>query len=169
MQWIGQGYRWLLNGLAVLAGLVLVWLMLAVIVSVLMRNAGVQPWSWLFVSTEYGLYLMTLLGAPWLVRERGHVHIELFTAALSPAALQVVSRLVSLVCVVACLVLAWKGVDLVERNLLRNDFDVRGGYFVPRWWLTVVIPVAFGLMAIEFGRYVIGRELWHSGEAGIRE
>ncbi len=169
MQQIGRVYRWLLNGLAILAGLSLVWLMLAVVGSVLMRNAGVQPWSWLFVSTEYGLYLMTLLGAPWLVRERGHVHIELLTATLPPLALQVVSRLVSLMCVIACLVLAWKGVDLVERNLLRGDFDVRGGYFIPRWWLSVVLPVAFGLMAIEFARFVVGRDLWHSGEAGIRE
>jgi C4-dicarboxylate transporter DctQ subunit len=49
-----------------------------------MRNLGVQPFAWLFTSAEYALFYMTMLGAPWLVRERGHVHIELVTAALPP-------------------------------------------------------------------------------------
>jgi C4-dicarboxylate transporter DctQ subunit len=42
-------------------------------------------------------------------------------------------------------------------------------YFYPRWLLTITFPVAFGLMAIEFARFVFGRELMHSGEAGIHE
>jgi C4-dicarboxylate transporter DctQ subunit len=35
--------------------------------------------------------------------------------------------------------------------------------------LTITFPVAFSLMAIEFARFVFGRELLHSGEAGIHE
>jgi C4-dicarboxylate transporter DctQ subunit len=42
-------------------------------------------------------------------------------------------------------------------------------YFYPRWMLTLTFPVAFSLMAIEFARFVFGRELMHSGEAGIHE
>ncbi|MGD1884289.1 MAG: TRAP transporter small permease [Paracoccaceae bacterium] len=142
--------------------------MVAVIVSVVMRNVGLQPFAWLFTSTEYGLLYMTMLGAPWLVRERGHVHIELVTAALPAGLRHLVSRAVALACVLVSAILAWKGAELVLTNYTRSDFDVRA-YFTPKWLLTLSFPLAFGLMAIEFSRFVFGSDLMHSGEAGIHE
>jgi len=168
VQRLATAYRGVLFGLAFVAGATLAWLMISVIVSVIMRNAGLQPFAWLFTSAEYGLLYMTMLGAPWLVREKGHVHIELVTAILPDALRQVVSRFVALLCVVVCLILAYKGLQLFLTNIERNDFDVRAYYF-PRWLLTVTFPLSFGLMAIEFLRYTVGRELLHSGEAGIHE
>lgn len=161
-------YDSMVTGMAILAGLLLVWLMVSVVTSVVMRNIGVQPFSWLFTSAEYAILYMTMLGAPWLVREKGHVHIELVTAFLPPAARRVASRTVALGCVLVCLVLAWQGLDLFLTNIERNDFDVRA-YFYPRWLLTISFPIAFGIMAIEFARFVFGSELMHSGEAGIHE
>jgi TRAP-type C4-dicarboxylate transport system permease small subunit len=111
---------------------------------------------------------MTMLGAPWLVREKGHVHIELVTAALPEATRRVVSRAVAAACVVVCGILTWKGVDLFLTNIERADYDVRAYYF-PRWILTISFPLCFGLMAVEFARFVFGEELMHSGEAGIHE
>lgn len=163
-----QLYLMVLRGMALLAGLLLVWLMVSTVLSVGMRNAGVQPWAWLFTSSEYAILYITMLGAPWLVREKGHVHIELLTAALPPAARRPLSRAVAAACVAVSAILGWKGAELVMTNLARNDFDVRAYYF-PRWLLTISFPVAFGFMAIEFSRFVFGREVMHTGEAGIHE
>jgi TRAP-type C4-dicarboxylate transport system permease small subunit len=168
MQYLTRVYDWFLNGMALIAGAGLVWLMIAVIASVGMRNLGMQPWAWLFTSTEYAMLYITMLGAPWLVREKGHVHIELVTAVLPAFLRRIVSRGVALSCVVVSLILAWKGLDLVMTNLERNDYDVRA-YFFPRWILTISFPLCFGLMAIEFSRFVFGSDLMHSGEAGIHE
>lgn len=161
-------YDGLVTGLAVLAGLALVWMMVAIAISVVMRNAGVQPFAWLFTSTEYAVLYMTMLGAPWLVRRRGHVHIELLTAALPETPRRILSRLVALGCVIVCGWLAWRGVLLVQTNIARMDYDVRA-YFFPRWMLTIAFPVGFGLMAVEFARFAFGREILHTGEAGIHE
>lgn len=161
-------YDAVLFAMAYLAAATLVWLMISVIVSVAMRNAGLQPFAWLFTSSEYGLLYMTMLGAPWLVRERGHVHIELVTAALPTWLRRIVSRGIALLCVAVSLILAWYGLDLLLTNIERNDYDVRA-YLYPRWLLTVSFPVAFSFMAIEFARFVFGPELMHSGEAGIHE
>lgn len=168
MKALVRTYDGFVSALALIAGLLLVWLMVSIIVSVAMRNLGLQPFAWLFVSGEYGLFYLTMLGAPWLVRKRGHVHVELVTAMLPEGAQRLVSRFVALSCVAICLLLAWKGYDLFARNLERNDFDVRA-YFTPKWWLTIAYPISFGLMAIEFARFVFGRELMHTGEAGIYE
>lgn len=161
-------YDGLLSLMALIAAGTLVWLMVSVVTSVAMRNLGLQPPAWLFTSSEYGLLYMTMLGAPWLVRERGHVHIELVTAALPPAVRRVVSRAVAAACVAVSLILAWYGLELFLTNVERNDFDVRA-YFYPRWLLTITFPIAFTFMAIEFSRFVFGSELMHSGEAGIHE
>ena len=154
--------------MAGISGLVLVWILVSVIVSVVMRNLGMQPFAWLFTSAEYGLLYMTMLGAPWLVREKGHVHIELLTAALPDALRRLLSRTVAAACVLVCAILTWKGVELVMTNIERGDFDTRAYYF-PRWLLTIAFPLSFGLMAIEFSRFIFGSELMHSGEAGIHE
>jgi C4-dicarboxylate transporter, DctQ subunit len=163
-----RAYRFLVDAMAVIAGVTLVWLMVSVVVSVAMRNSGLQPFAWLFTSAEYGLLYMTMLGAPWLVRERGHVHIELLTSALRKGPQRIVSRTVAALCVVVCVILAWKGTELFLSNIERNDFDVRA-YFYPRWLLTITLPVSFGLMAVEFSRFVLGSELLHSGQAGIHD
>ncbi len=161
-------YDTLLVFMALIAAGTLFWLMVSVVLSVVMRNIGIQPWAWLFTSSEYGILYMTMLGAPWLVRERGHVHIELVTAALNPRLRRIVSRGVAAACVAVSLILAWYGFELFMTNIERNDYDVRA-YFYPRWMLTITFPIAFTFMAIEFARFVFGAELMHSGEAGIHE
>lgn len=166
MAFLSRSYLALLYAMAFAAGAILIWLMVSIIVSVAMRNAGLQPFAWLFTSAEYGLFYMTLLGAPWLVREKGHVHIELLTAYLPAAAGRVVSRLVALLCCLVCIILAWKGLDLFLTNVERGDYDVRA-YFYPRWLLTIAFPLSFSIMAIEFARFIAGPDLLHSGKAGI--
>lgn len=165
---LGRLYRGFLTLTACIAGAMLVWLMVSVITSVVMRNAGLQPFAWLFTSSEYAILYMTMLGAPWLVRERGHVHIELVTAALPPRIRRVVSRMVAALCAIVCVILAWKGTEMFLTNIARNDLDVRAYYF-PKWILTIAFPISFTLMAIEFSRFIFGDELMHSGEAGIHE
>ncbi|ETX28783.1 TRAP transporter small permease [Roseivivax isoporae] len=163
-----RAYEAVLTSMAVVAGSMLVWLMVSIVWSVTMRNFGMQPPAWLFTSSEYALLYMTMLGAPWLVREKGHVHIELVTAALPEPAQRVVSRTVAALCVAVSLVLAWKGAELFLTNVERSDYDVRA-YYTPKWILTIAFPVSFSLMAVEFARFVIGPELLHSGEAGVHE
>lgn len=165
---INTVYKALLYSMAGISGLTLVWIMVSVITSVVMRNLGLQPFAWLFTSAEYGLLYMTMLGAPWLVREKGHVHIELLTAALPERPRRLLSRSVAAACVLVCAILAWKGVELVMTNLQRGDFDTRA-YYYPRWLLTIAFPLSFGMMAIEFSRFIFGEDLMHSGEAGIHE
>lgn len=163
-----KALTFIVNLFAFFAGATLVWLMVSVVTSVLMRNAGLQPFAWLFTSAEYGLLYMTMFGAPWLVREKGHVHIELVTAALPDGARRVVSRIVAATCVLVCVILAWKGVELFLKNIERGDFDTRA-YYYPRWMLTIAFPINFGMMALEFSRFIFGNNLMHSGEAGIHE
>ena len=69
--------------LAILAGIYLMWIFLAIIFQVVARSVFFYGSSHIFTFIEYGLLYITMAGAPWLVREKGHVYIELLTAAVS--------------------------------------------------------------------------------------
>lgn len=158
-------YDRLVDALAVISGLMLIWLMVAVVLSVLIRNFGAQPPAWLFTSTEYSMFYLTLLGAPWLVREKGHVFVEVAISHLPATVLSVLSRIVMLVCAGIAFVLAWKGLELVISNIQGSDYDVRT-YFIPMWIFTITYPISFGLMGVEFTRFIFSKTPFHSTENG---
>ena len=53
---------------------------LFILYDVIARNIGLAPFTHTLALTEYGLYYVTLLGAPWLVRKKHHVYMQLITA-----------------------------------------------------------------------------------------
>ena len=161
-------YHRLLEALAVVAGIILATMAFAIVLDVLMRNLGLQPPAHTLTLTEYGLLYLTMLAAPWLVREKGHVYIELVTAALSPRARFWLTRVVYALCVLTCAVIFWFGLEVAITHYQRAVIDVRS-FDMPRWLLTASIPLSFGLMAIEFGRFLLGLDSMHTGHAGIHE
>jgi len=101
--------------------------------------------------------LIPLLGAPWLVREKGHIYIEVLIMAL-PAALQ--RRLVLavvLACIAVAATLAWYGGAITLQDFASNEKDVRS-FDMPRWMLMASMPLSFGMMALEFLRLLVRRE-----------
>jgi C4-dicarboxylate transporter, DctQ subunit len=161
-------YLRLLEALAVIAGVLLAAMALAIVVEVLMRNLGWQPPAHTLTLTEYGLLYITMLGAPWLVREKGHVHIELVTAAVGPRTRFWLTRVVYALCVLTCAVIFWFSLEVTIDHYQRHVIDVRS-FDMPRWLLTASMPLSFGLMTIEFGRFLLGFDSMHTGQAGIHE
>ena len=161
-------YRRLLEALAVVAGVILAAMAVAIVLDVVVRNLGLQPPAHTLTLTEYGLLYATMLGAPWLLREKGHVYIELLTAAVSPRARFWLTRVVYALCVLTCAVIFWFGLEVTIAHYQRHVIDVRS-FDMPRWLLTASIPLSFGLMTIEFARYLLGLDSMHTGQAGIHE
>jgi len=157
MQAIARAYEMLIDALAVLAAALLGVITLLIVVDVLMRNFGLQPYPHTLSLTEYSLLYITMLGTPWLVRKKGHVHIEMVVARLRPAVRRMVHGFVCLVCMAVCAVLAWYSLDVTLANAARGDLDIRS-FDSPRWILVACMPLGFGLMVIEFGRFLFGRD-----------
>lgn len=137
--------------MAVAAGLLMVGMFATTMIDVTLRNLGFQSSAHFFTFTEYALLLVPMLGSPWLVREKGHVYVEVFIGAFRPAARRRVLKMITLASIAVCLVLAWYGFDVAWRNFWAGDKDVRT-LDLPRWALVVWIPLGFAMMAIEFGR-----------------
>lgn len=150
-------YDRLIGLLAWLAGALLVLMFVAIVVDVIVRNLGFQSSAHLFTFTEYALLFVPCLGAPWLVREKGHVYVEIGLDLLSPASRRRAVVLIGLVCITVSLILAWYGFEVVGRGYVLGDKDVRS-FDAPRWALVLCIPVAFLLMASEFARHLLKGE-----------
>ena len=137
--------------MAWLAGALMVAMMAMIVADVGLRNLGFQGSAHFFTFTEYFLLLIPLFGAPWLVREKGHIYIELLIGALPGRA----QRMLMLVVVVACIavagILAWYGGAITLQDYAGNEKDVRS-FDMPRWMLMASMPLSFGMMALEFIR-----------------
>jgi TRAP-type C4-dicarboxylate transport system permease small subunit len=57
-----------------------------VLIDVGARNLKLFAIPWSLEVSEYMLYAMTFLGAPWVLRENGHIAIELAVERLPPRA-----------------------------------------------------------------------------------
>ncbi len=154
---IKKTYDAVLYGMAYLAGFLMAAMMVVIFVDVVLRNLGYQSSAHFFTFTEYALLAVPCLGAPWLVREKGHIYIEILLMHLGPRPRAALTWLIGVVCIIVCLVLAWYGFQVTLNDFLQNEKDVRS-LDMPRWMVVGFIPLAFAMMAIEFLRFLVRRE-----------
>jgi C4-dicarboxylate transporter DctQ subunit len=157
MKFVVRFYTFILYGMAVLAGFLMVAMMTTIFIDVVLRNLNFQSSSHFFTFSEYALLLIPCFGAPWLVREKGHIYVEIALMRVPEAQRQIPIRLVGLACIAVCLVITWYGFDVAIRDFVQNNKDVRS-FDMPRWLLIMWIPISFLMMAIEFARYLWRKE-----------
>ena len=157
MKTVARIYDAVLHGMAVLAGVLMAAMMATICIDVALRNLGYQSSAHFFTFSEYALLLIPCLGAPWLVREKGHVYVEIVLMYLDADRRRIAMRLIGVLCGAVCLALAWYGGEVTVLSFMRNDMDVRS-LDMPRWMLVGFIPLSFGMMAIEFIRFMVRGE-----------
>jgi TRAP-type C4-dicarboxylate transport system permease small subunit len=143
--------------MAYIAAFLMAAMMVVIFLDVVLRNLGYQSSAHFFTFTEYALLMVPCLGAPWLVREKGHIYVEILLMALNPRRRAMLTWIVGAACVVVCAVIAWYGFKVTISDFLQNEKDVRS-LDMPRWMVVGFIPLAFSMMAFEFLRFLVRRE-----------
>ena len=128
-------------------------MMFIITLDVLLRNLGFQSSAHFFTFTEYALLIVPCMGAPWLVREKGHIYVEILLMHLQPRARKWLMRGIGVACIAVCLVIAWYGFGITLADFHGNEKDVRS-FDMPRWMIVGWIPLSFLMMAIEFARFL---------------
>ena len=158
--------------LALLMGIAAIYIaliMVAIVYASAFRFFGLNYSQYTIPFIEYGFIFILFLGSPWLVRNRGHVYIELLTAALNENRRKILSRIICLIAGLVCLVWAWyTWLLFLERyeDIMAYD-ELRAQYDIPLWVSTVPFPIGFFLMAIEFIRFSMLAMPMHTGLAGV--
>jgi len=152
---IARLYNGLIDGLRILAGVVVFGIFALIVADVLMRLVGLPLWIYASGAVEYGLLWFAMLGAPWLVRVKGHVFIDAATRLLPTRVQRVLAKIVYLICIASSATFAWYSGQLFLDAFVMDQIDTRGAD-MPLWTLLVPLPVCFTLVTIEFLRYLLG-------------
>jgi C4-dicarboxylate transporter, DctQ subunit len=165
---VAKTYDAVLYGMAWCAGALIAAMMLTITIDVVVRNLGYQSSSHFFTFTEYALLIVPCLGAPWLVREKGHVYVEILLMYLGPRQRAAMRLGIGVLCIAVCLVLAWYGLEVAIKDYVQAERDVRS-LDMPRWIVVGFIPLSFAMMAVEFARFLVRRENFLGSLAGQAE
>src|SRR6266850_3830436 len=113
MQRLSALFGRLLSALALAGCGVLFAMMLVICLDVLLRNVRIVPGmrgvSWANEATEYALYLITMLVAPWLLRRGQHIRIDVLLRVMPPQLAWYCEWLCDLIAFACCATIAFAG------------------------------------------------------------
>jgi len=138
-----------LDGLMLVACLLLLAMAFLIGADVVGRNARLGGIPWSGEVSENILYLLTLLTAPWLLRQGQHIRVDILLRALPLRLgwlLEWVGDLLGLVC---SLYFVWYGWKVLAASYQASAISIKT-LVTPEWWLLAPLPLAFLLLAAEF-------------------
>jgi len=148
-------YNYVLYGMAYCSGIAIFVAVALIVLDVGMRITGFDPLLFVLATVEYILLWFTMLGAPWLVRIKGHVFIDAVTQFMPPTVKKAVAKLVYLACIAVSLIYCYQLVLLLLEAIESGEIDMRS-FEIPIWILFLPMPLCFFMCAMEFVRYLIG-------------
>jgi len=139
------------NGMIFLAGVILVFIMLSVCMEVILRYFLNRPQMWVTEVTEVLLLYITFLGTTWLLRQEGHVKVDIILNRLKPKTLALLGIFSSAIGVLVSITLTVSGFQLTW------DYVQRGIYTptameIPVSIIIVIIPVGSLMLLVQFIR-----------------
>lgn len=149
MDRLSAAYGRVLDAMMLLACLLLLAMALLIGADVATRNTGLGGIPWSNEVCEDILYLMTLLAAPWLLRQSQHIRVDIVLRALPPRVgwlLEWVGDLLGLAC---SLYFVWYGWKVLSASYQAGAVSIKT-LVIPEWWLLAPMPFAFLLLAVEF-------------------
>jgi TRAP-type transport system small permease protein len=139
----------LLDGLAALAALLLLAMVVLTTGDIVLRNLARGGFAWANEVSEYALYLMTLLTAPWLLRRAQHVRLDLLLIVVPPRLAWLMELAGDVVGLTVSLALVRYGFTMTHESLRLGSITIKNLVF-PEWWLLAPLPLCFALLAAEF-------------------
>lgn len=139
----------LFDVLAAIAAVTLLAMVALVTADIVLRNTLSIGFAWANEVTEYALYVITLLTAPWLLRRGQHVRIDMMLVLVPPCVAWICEAAADIIGLAASLVLVWYGTVMTVQSGQLGSITIKNLVF-PEWWLLAPLPICFALLAIEF-------------------
>lgn len=147
-----RAYGRLLDALALAACAILFLMTLTICADVLLRNVrlipGVTGLAWSNEVSEYALYLVTMLTAPWLLRQGRHIRVDVVLRVIPKELGWYCEWASDLLALASCLVMAAYGTRAALSSWKAGMMSVKT-LEMPEWWLLAPLPCAFLLLAVE--------------------
>jgi TRAP-type transport system small permease protein len=146
---LSDAFGRLLHFLAVIAALTLLAMVVMVTADIILRNLTRTGFAWANEVSEYALYVITLLTAPWLLRRGQHVRVDLVLTLVPARAAWIMEAMGDVIGFAVCLVMMRYGLKMSIDSAVLGAITIKNLVF-PEWWLLWPLPVCFALLAAEF-------------------
>lgn len=147
------GFGALIEALALAASLALLAMVAIICADVLTRNVAVpglpRGVAWSNEISELLLYAITLLAAPWLLREGRHIRVDIVLRALPARAAYACEWIADALGLVSCLWLVVYGASAAWKSQQSAALSIKT-LVMPEWWFLAPLPICFALLAVEF-------------------
>jgi len=123
-------------------------------IELFMRYFLNRPQIWAVEVTEYAMLYITFLGSAWLLREDGHVRIDLLLSFLNPKSQALLNSITSVFGVIVCSVLVFFGTWITWLHY-QKGLTTFSAMELLKWPFLIVIPFGSLLLLIQFVRSVL--------------
>ena len=148
---IGRILDRLMEGFAWLAGLLMMFSLIAVCIDVVMRYFFNRPTGWVLQFSEYILLYIPFLAAAFVLREESHIRIDIVLNRLTRKTQSLISMITSLLSCLVLAILTYYGayitIDFYQRNVPTLKY-----LKIPEFLVIMVIPIGCFLFSIQFIR-----------------
>ena len=96
---------------------------------------------------RHGVLWISFLGTARATLERKHIRIDLLPRVLPVRLSFIADFMCCLISFVVCLLLLWASWNFVQGERLAGDIAFAS---IPYWWLELIFPISFALMACRF-------------------
>ncbi|MFC1869139.1 TRAP transporter small permease subunit [Thermodesulfobacteriota bacterium] len=134
--------------LAFIGAVILLFIMLSIGSDVVMRYFFKQPQIWVLEITEYSLLFMTFLSTAWLLKNGGHVKMDLVLLLFKPRTRVIINIFTTTLLAILFLVITWYGVKVTYEQFEFSYFTSTP-LEVPTGPLMSVIPIGCFLLFIQ--------------------
>ena len=117
------------------------------VVQVVLRYGFGLGLVWSLEATTYTFAWLVLIGMSYGVRTEAHIAVDLVTSRLTPGGARVFAAIALVAALAYCALMIYGSSQFVERLMAlgTNARDIP----LPRWVLTGIMPIAFGLLALR--------------------
>lgn len=147
-----RGLRWLQGFENTLITALVLLLVLLAGAQIVLRNAFGTSISWADPLLRALVLWTALLGALAAVREDKHISLDVLSRLLQGTTLRLARLLTLGFAALICALAAYYSASLVSIEWASTETSGGGIAFagVPNWALEIIMPIAFGLMALRF-------------------
>jgi TRAP-type C4-dicarboxylate transport system permease small subunit len=144
-------YGILMTAMGAAAALLIAAVACGMSLDVIQRNSGLGTLSWMLEACEYGIFLATFLGAPWVLHLGAHVRVDVLVQTLPRPVARALEIGGDAMGAVTCCVLFYYAV-VVARGSIRDEARIIKMFIIPEWWVFAVIAFSAAMLIVEFAR-----------------
>lgn len=153
MRLINRAIDMIINFMAGVATMIMGFLLISICYATFSRFVFNEPIARTVELAAYSLIYITFLSAPWLLKQRGHVSVDVILLFLGKRAKKTITLITDIVGMLISFVLFYYSYLVTLDNYI-SKITIMDSSNTPQYLLLIAIPISFIFLGIQFIRFI---------------